>query len=112
RHAAAIQASTTGAAALQSWKETAATALPLRPDFAAALEGARYLETAGGSLRAQAEIDARFFALCLEWMDLYESVQKALNDVSMTDPPSDWSVKLEGIIDRIQALPQHPQEES
>lgn len=112
RHAAAIQASTTGADALQSWKETAATALPLRPDFAAALEAARYLEAAGGGLRAQAEIDVRFYALCLEWMDLYESVQRAVHDASMTDPPNEWSEKLDGIIERIQALPQHPQEKS
>lgn len=109
RHAAMIQSGAGGSEALKSWSESATAALQLRPAFSAALDGATYLNTpAGGSLRAQAEIDARFFRLCLEWMDLYENVQRSVNEVSMMEPPDEWGMKQNDIIERIQALPPNP----
>jgi len=110
RHAAVIQSGAVGAKALDSWKDAARAAMPLRTEFSAALEGARYLELSDGGMRAQAEIDARFYALCLEWMDLYDQVNRSLGESSMLDPPVDWSTRQDDIINRIQALPAHPQE--
>src|SRR5262245_9746664 len=40
RHAARMQAGLAGAEALRSWRETAAAALPLKPQFASALQAA------------------------------------------------------------------------
>jgi len=105
-----IQSGAVGAKALDSWKDAARAAMPLRTEFSAALEGARYLELSDGGMRAQAEIDARFYALCLEWMDLYDQVNRSLGESSMLDPPVDWSTRQDDIINRIQALPAHPQE--
>jgi hypothetical protein len=113
RHAATMQSGAAGQTALESWKRTAEAGVGLKSDFTSALDGARYLEkAASGTLRAQSEIDVRFYALCLEWMDLYQSVLRSFGDVSMTEPPDEWDRRQNDIIDRIQALPRHPQEGS
>ena len=112
RHAANMQSGATGAAAIDSWRRSAQAAVPLRPEFAAALDAARYLAASGGGLRAQADIDVKFYTLCLEWMDLYDRVRRTMSEVSLDEPPPEWAVAQDDIITRIQALPAHPQEGS
>lgn len=113
RHAAKMESGVPGPAALESWKESAQGALPLRPDFAAAAEAARYLETvATGSLKARAGIDSRFYAICLDWIDLYASIARSLGSESMTDPPEEWTTMQNALVDRIEALPSLPKEGS
>ncbi len=104
RHAARMEAKATGLEALESWRESAERALPLRPDLAAALEGARYLSVhASGSVKQRAGSDVRFFGLCLEWMDLYARVESELRGQSMEQPPEDWTDFQNDIVRRIQA---------
>jgi hypothetical protein len=104
RHAARMEARATGLEALERWKESAAGALPLRPDLAAALEGAKYLSAHGsGPVKDRAGSDARFFGLCLEWMDLYARVESELRGQSMEQPPEDWTDLQNDIVRRIQA---------
>lgn len=110
RHVAAIESGASGQDALASWRRSADEALPLRPQFEAALEGARYLRAeATGTMRTRGEIDAQFYALCLEWMDLYATVQRALQQESMMEPPEDWARRQNDIVDRIQSLPPPPE---
>jgi len=104
RHAARMEAGPTSLEALESWKESAARGLPLRPELAAALEGATYLKTHGsGALKDRAGSDARFFGLCLEWMGLYARVEREMRDRSMEQPPDDWTDLQNDIVRRIQA---------
>lgn len=110
RHAVTMQSGATGARALVSWHDSAGAAAPLRADFTATLEGARYLQVSGHGMKAQAEIDARFYFLCLEWMDLYDQILRALGESSMLDPPAEWSTRQDDIVGRIQALPADPPE--
>ena len=113
RHAAKMEAGPDGATALQSWKESADGALPLRPDFAAAASAAKYLETAAtGSLKVRAGIDAQFYAICLEWLDLYESIERNMTQESMIEPKDEWAVQQNALVERIEALPPLPEEGS
>jgi len=113
RHAAAMESGAAGAAALRSWKTSAEGALPLRSDFAAAAQAARYLETAAtGTLKERAEIDAKFYDICLEWVDLYASISRTIAQESMAEPPEEWTDRQNGLVDRIEALPPLPTEGS
>jgi hypothetical protein len=109
RHAAKMEAGAAGPAALDSWKESAAEALSLRADFAEAAEAALYLREAGGSLRERAVIDAQFYPLCLEWLDLYAAIQSQIQQESLAEPPVEWEIGQERIVERIQALPPLPE---
>ena len=51
-----------------------------------------------------------FYGLCLEWMELYARVQRALGEESMAEPPDEWGRTLNAIIERIESLHKHPQE--
>lgn len=113
RHVARMEAGAEGTTALNSWKESAAEAIPLRAAFLEAAAAARYLqETAGGVTRERAVIDAQFFPLCLEWIDLYAAVQRQLGEESMADAPIEWEIRQDEIAERIQALPSLPEEGS
>ena len=113
RHAATMESGAGGLAALKSWKESAEGAIPLRADFAAAAEAARYLETAAtGSLKTRAGIDAQFYALCIEWADLYSSIARRMAEESMIEPPEEWTTRQNALVDRIEALPPLPKEGS
>ena len=107
RHAALMESSASGQAALASWKESAAQALALKPEFARALQGARTLAAGEGAVAARAAQDARFFELCLEWMDLYDRVALAVGEESMGGPPEEWTETQNDIVERIRVL-QHP----
>lgn len=111
RHAARMQADVGGAEAIDLWRETAAAALPLRTRFTSSLRAAAHLaENGSGALKHRAERDVRFYGLCLEWMDLYARVQRALSEESMVEPPEEWGRTLNDIIGRIEALHEHSQE--
>ena len=111
RHAARMEAGADGQAALQSWKESAEGALPLRPDFEAAARAAQYLETAAtGSLKTRAGIDKQFYAICQEWLNLYDSIARHMSEESMVEPPDEWATRQNELVERIQALPPLPEE--
>jgi len=106
RHAATMQSGAEGAAALDAWRTAAAAATPLREQFSASLDAARYLAAnATGAVKERADIDRRYYALCLEWMDLYDGVTRSLSEESMMEPPETWALTQNAIIERIQALP-------
>jgi len=109
RHAAAMQEGAVDASALEAWRTAATTGAALRPMFAASLDAARYLSAnAAGAVKQRAEIDVRYYALCLEWMDLYDQVTRTIGAESMVEPPDAWAETQNGIIERIQALPTPP----
>ena len=109
RHAAKMESGAGGPAALQSWNESAMEALPLRADFEAAATAARYLETAAtGALQTRAGIDAQFYAICLDWIELYASISRTMSEESMIEPPEEWTTRQNAIVDRIEALPPLP----
>lgn len=111
RHAARMQEGAGDAEAIDLWRRTAAEALALRPRFTSALDAARHLAADGsGDMRRHAETDVRFYGLCLEWMDLYARVQQRLGEESMAAPPDEWGRTLNDIIERIEALHEHPHE--
>ena len=113
RHAAKMESGVRGSDALQSWRESAQGALPLRSDFAAAAEAARYLETAAsGTLKTRAGIDAQFYVICLDWVDMYAVISRTLAEESMVDPPEEWTTMQNALVDRIEALPPLPKEGS
>ncbi len=109
RHAAAMQAGAEGASALEAWGQAASAAAPLRPAFSTSLDAARYLSAnATGTVKTRADIDSRYYALCLEWMDLYDRVSRSMEQESMAEPPEAWVEAQNDIINRIQALPAPP----
>jgi len=106
KHAAKMQAGTSGEAAVASWRTTATEALQLKASFAQSLEAARYLaREASGSVKQRADEDTIFYGLCMEWMELYENVLQETDGVSMVEPSPYWVQRQEAIIERIQQLP-------
>ncbi|HEY3175929.1 MAG TPA: hypothetical protein VGK94_09265 [Candidatus Polarisedimenticolia bacterium] len=113
RHAARMEAGASRGATLDSWQESAVEAIPLREAFAEAAQAARYLrEEAGGTTRERAVIDAQFYPLCLEWIDLYAGVQRQIAQESMAEAPLEWEIRQDEIVERIRALPLPPQQGS
>lgn len=103
--AEATQSGMPGPAALEVWRQAAARGAALRPAFEASLAGARRLAGIGSAHeRAIAAQDIAYYSLCLEWMNLYDRVLASLGDSSMAEPPAEWPVTHDGIVERIQAL--------
>ncbi|MFQ5701152.1 MAG: hypothetical protein ACE5HU_04855 [Acidobacteriota bacterium] len=108
-HIDLLAKTTAGTESLAVWRKTAESALPLRPVFSRALEAARYLaRTESGPARHRAEIDVRFYALCLEWMELFARIRTMTESESMVAPPASWPVEYDEIVDRIQSLESVP----
>ncbi len=105
RHADALAAQDHGPEALETWRRTAEEGGGLRPSFARALESARALaRTTSGRAKASADIDVRYYTLCLEWMDLFDRIRHAFETQSLADPPLEWAEEYDGIIARIQRV--------
>jgi hypothetical protein len=106
RHAAALQSSGSGQAAVESWRSTATQALHLKERFAGSLESARYLaREAAGSVKQRADEDAAFYGFCMEWMALYEQVLQETDGVSIVEPSPEWDLRQQAIVEKIQQLP-------
>ncbi len=109
RQTAAMQRGVSEQAALDVWRHAVDEVLPLRGPFSSALEGARWLAAHGpDSLRTRAQDEARFYELCLEWMDHYAGVDRTLRSESLEGPPGEWVERQNDVVERIQRLQDLP----
>jgi hypothetical protein len=105
RHATDLQAASEGSPALEIWKRTSGEGRLLKPEFVAAAAGARRLaDTQTGTVQSRAEVDVKFYDLCIEWVDLYENIHNQIATTSIEEPPIEWAIEYDDVIDRIQSL--------
>jgi hypothetical protein len=105
KHATDLGASPEGAPALEIWRRTSEQGRLLKPEFVAAVEAARHLAaTESGKARFRAELDVKFYDLCIEWVDLYDRIHNQIETQSIAEPPVDWALDYDDVINKIQAL--------
>lgn len=105
QHAVDLGESPAGAPALAIWKRTSAQGRLLKPEFVAAAEAARHLAaTESGETQFRAELDVKFYDLCIEWVDLYDRIHNQIETQSIEEPPIEWALDYDDVINRIQGL--------
>jgi hypothetical protein len=105
KHAIDLGETPAGKEAVAVWRRTSEQGRLLKPDFTAAAEASRRLAaTESGRVKFRAELDAKFYDLCTEWVDLYDRVYTQITTQSIDEPPIEWALENDDIIMRIQAL--------
>ena len=105
KHAVDLGAALEGKAALEVWRRTSEQGRLLKPEFVAAAEASRRLATTeSGKARSRAELDVKFYDLCIEWADLYDRIYNQIESQSISEPPLDWGIDYDDVINRIQEL--------
>jgi len=109
KHAVDLGAAPDGKAALEIWRRTSEQGRLLKPEFVAAAEASRHLAAIeSGKTRLRAELDVKFYDLCIEWVDLYDRIYNQIGTQTMQEPPLDWGIDYDDVINRIQELVQPP----
>ena len=105
KHAVDLGAAPDGKAALEVWRRTSEQGRLLKPEFVAAAEASRHLAaTESGKARSRAEVDVKFYDLCIEWVDLYDRIHNQIETQSIEEPPLDWGIDYDDIVNRIVQL--------
>ncbi len=109
KHAIDLGEAPAGAPTLEIWRRTSEQGRLLKPEFVAAADASRQLAaTAAGENRFRAEMDVKFYDLCIEWVDLYDRIHNQIQTQSIEEPPLEWALDYDDVINRIQELIEPP----